>query len=378
MPRPIILSAVALAFVGGLALGRVSAVEAERSPEWSVVAELSQPRAYARAVALVTGEILIVGGMDPSRVEVTVPTTELFDPSTGRVTMLAQPIQGRLNQGVTVGWSDRVVVTGGTEWLAESWRSVSRVDVYLPWSRTWLRASNMRQPRSDHGAAALLDGRVLVTGGNKDALLLATSEIYDPRTDRWTEAAPLPRPRTQFSAVTLPTGRVLVAGGFEIDGKLARTTYLYDPSTDLWLDGPELLEVRLNHSMAVLPGGDVLFFGGEQNGAGTAERYSWRANALTRAGVLGEPRLVAQGATLTDGSVLAVGGLPEDHARRKFIPSGDAEIWDPRKRVWHDIIDPPSRRAYAQLVVTDHGVYRISGVGEDERPYRTIEALTWR
>jgi len=369
---------VVAAFAGGLFVGRTSAAVTELRPEWTVAGELSRPRAYARAVALATGEILVVGGLDPDDAHVTVDTSELFDPASGEVTVLPHLLHGRVNQGITVAWGDRVVMTGGTEWLADAWRSVSRVDVYLPFSRTWLRAANMRQPRSDHGAAALLDGRVLVTGGNQNARLIRTSEIYDPRSDTWEDAARLPRERTQFSAVTLPDGRVLVAGGFEGDGRLTRTTYLYEPWNDEWVDGPEMQEVRLNHSTVRLPSGDLLFFGGEQQGAGTAERYDWRERRFTYAGVLGAPRLVAQGALLPDGRVLAVGGLPEDKQRRKFLPTADAEMWDPEKRVWLDLIDPPSLRAYAQLVVTDHGIYRFSGVGEDEKPVRTIESLTWR
>ena len=367
-------------FSGGLAIGRASAVAHPLAPEWTVAGELSRPRAYARAVAVATGEILVLGGMDPADPRVSVGATELFDPGTGEVTVLPQPIVGRLNQGVTIGWGDRVVVTGGTEWLAGAWRSVSRTDVYLPWSRTWLRAPNMVQPRSDHGAAALVDGRVLVTAGNKDARVLRSSEIFDPRTNDWTKAAPLPHGRTQFSMATLPDGRVLVAGGFEDDGKLARTTWLYEPWNDHWDRGPEMLEVRLNHSMVKLADGDVLFFGGEKMGAGTAERYRWRERRFEYAGVLGEPRLIAQGslAPLIVGErVIAVGGLPDDRNRRKFAPTADAEMWDPAKRMWLDLVDPPTSRAYAQLVATDHAVYRLSGVGDDETPINTIEQLAW-
>lgn len=378
MIRPLLVClCVAAAFAGGLAVGRGSAeVAAEPQPEWQVVAELSRPRGYARAVALVTGEILVVGGMDASDENVTIPTSELFDPATGTVTVLPDVLHGRLGQALTTAWGDRVVMTGGGEWLAGAWRTVSRVDVYLPYSRTWMRGANMLQPRGDHGAAALPDGRVFVTGGNQNAKLLRSSEIYDAQRDVWFPVAPLPEARTQFSAAALPDGRVLVAGGFDING-MTRKTYLYTPWTDDWTAGPEMREFRLNHSLVTLPGGDLLFFGGEQMGAGTAERYLWREGRFEYAGVLGEPRLVAQGTLLPDGRVLAVGGLPEDRDRTKFAPTADAEVWDPVKREWLDLIDPPTRRAWAQIVATDRGVYRISGVSDDEVPMRTIEALTF-
>lgn len=373
---------VALILPGGLLATRSAAVTLE--PEWRVAGELSRPRAYARAVVVATGEILILGGMDASDPRVSVPFTELYDPASGIITVLDQPIAGRLNQGVTIAWGDRVVVTGGTEWLGEAWRSVSRTDVYLPWSRTWMRAPHMSQPRSDHGAVALQDGRVLVTAGNKDARVLRSSEIFDPQTMEWSDAAPLPRGRTQFSMATLPDGRVLVAGGFEEDGSISRSTWLYTPWTDTWKKGAEMLEIRLNHSMVRLPDGDLLFFGGEAMGAGTAERYNWRSGEFEYAGILGRPRLVAQGAlapemgsALSSGAVIAVGGLPQDSNRKSFAPTVDAEIWDPAKREWLDIVDPPTSRAYAQLVVTDRALFRLSGIGLDEVPIQTIEVLTW-
>ncbi|HEX9436676.1 MAG TPA: kelch repeat-containing protein [Candidatus Limnocylindria bacterium] len=373
------LLALAVVFTTGVAVGRVTS-DGQRTPEpaWTVAGELARSRAYARAIALETGEILIVGGLDAKDDRVTIATTELFDPVTHRSTVLPGSLLGRVNQTLTIGWAGRVVVSGGTEWLGDHWNSVAKVDVFLPWARTWLKASPMIQARSDHAATALADGRVFVTGGNYNNRLLRSSEIYDPRTDVWLPVAPLPRPRTQFSAATLPDGSVLVAGGFQLDGAMTRTTLIYELWYDRSVEGPELREVRLNHSMVALPGGDLLFFGGERMGAGTAERYSWRDRTFVYAGVLAEPRLVAQGATLSDGRVLAVGGLPEDRERTRFIPTERAEVWDPGKRAWQILPSAPTKRAYAQLIVTDHGVYRLSGVGEDEDPFTTIEELAWR
>jgi hypothetical protein len=130
--------------------------------------------------------------------------------------------------------------------------------------------------------------------------------------------------------------------------------------------------------MVALPSGDLLFFGGERAGAGTAERYAWRDRRFAHAGVLGGPRLVAQGAALPDGRVVAVGGLPEDRSRSRFIPTSDAEVWEPGKGAWRVLPSAPTKRAYAQLITTDHGIYRLSGVGEDEDPFATIEKLTFR
>jgi len=370
-----ILVLLAFAFGVGLWTGRATKPATVTDPHWAVAGELSRPRAYATALALETGEILVVGGLDARDPRVTLSTAELFDPTTGRVTVLPQQLLGRLHQSMTEAPGGRVVVTGGTEWVGDHWNSVDDVDLYLVWSRTWLRAAPMRQPRSDHGATLLLDGRVLVTGGNYNTRIVRPTEIYDPATNRWTAAEPLPRGRTQFSVATLPDGTVLVAGGFQEDGAMTTTTLIYEPWADRWVEGPEAREVRLNHSMVQLASGDLLFFGGEAMGGESAELYSWRDRRFLYAGILGDPRLIAQGAVLPDGRVVAVGGLLVDRDRRRFDPTVGAEVWDPQKRVWRDISDAPTKRAYAQLIVTDRGAYRISGVGENEASFATIEAL---
>lgn len=370
--RRIAVLAVLLAvFAGGFQAGRASPPP---GPErWDTVGELSRPRAFARAVSLVTGEVLVLGGLDPSDPEVTVYTTELFDPRTGRTTILDDAVLGRLNQTVTTGWADRVVVAGGTEWHGAGWAPVDRVEVFNPYSRDWYVASPLLEPRSDHAAAALRDGRVLVAGGNRGVRLLSSVEIYDPAADRWTYAAPLPGPRTQATAATLPDGQVLLVGGMDAGGLETADALLYDPLADRWTEAAPLAYPRLAHAMVTLATGDVLVIGGQGPGAGVAERYDFRLDRWLHAGVLIEPRLVAQAARLPDGRVLLAGGLSGLVIRRGFAPLVHAEVWDPADERWHLLEAPPSPRAYGIVVATEDGAFRVSGSGNNETPYATIE-----
>src|SRR2546429_520294 len=80
-------------------------------------------------------------------------------------------------------------------------------------AQEWLRAAPMRQPRGDHAAAALRDGRVLVACGENGSFIYKSAELYDPATDTWTAAAPMPRVRTQFLMTRLLDGRVLALRG---------------------------------------------------------------------------------------------------------------------------------------------------------------------
>src|SRR5262245_53126795 len=109
----------------GFAATHASAAADPVLPTWSVVGELSRARSYARATEIETGQVLIVGGLDPRDPGVTVTSTELFDPRTGATTVLPQSVTGRLNQRVTPAWGGRVVVTGGTIWIGDRWESVA-------------------------------------------------------------------------------------------------------------------------------------------------------------------------------------------------------------------------------------------------------------
>ena len=62
-----------------------------KTPTWTTFGELSQPRAYATAVGLASGEILVVGGLDRADSNVTNADSELVDVKTGAVSVLHQP-----------------------------------------------------------------------------------------------------------------------------------------------------------------------------------------------------------------------------------------------------------------------------------------------
>jgi hypothetical protein len=343
------------------------------TPEWQTIGELSQPRAYASAVALSNGKILVVGGFDRFSPDVMNEQSELIDPATGDVMLLPQPLLGRVHQSITSAWEDLVVVAGGVEWHETYWSPVDRVDIFRPQQGGWVVGAPLRHPRSDHAATALHDGRVLVTGGNADTKLLASTEIYNPRTDRWTEAAPMPRARTQLSAVTLFDGRVLITGGIDADGAPTNTTFIYDPGTDSWMGGPLMTVARLQQVAVALPSGDVLFAGGDGVASGTSEVYRFGQGEFVASGTLVTPRLVAQGVALPDGRVVLSGGLPL--RMHEFSPLSNVEIWDPKTGLWTALPSAPTGRAWGSIVIVRGVVYQLSGTGEGETAYRTIERL---
>src|SRR2546423_14904165 len=70
------------------------------APEWQTIGELSQPRAYASAVALSNGKILVVGGFDRFAPDIMNEQSELIDPAAGKVTPLPQPLLGPVHHSI--------------------------------------------------------------------------------------------------------------------------------------------------------------------------------------------------------------------------------------------------------------------------------------
>jgi hypothetical protein len=106
-----------------------------KTPTWDTFGELSHPRAYATALTLANGEILVVGGLDRDDPNVTNTESELVNVKTGAVSVLHQSLEGRLHQTMTRWLGDKVVVAGGVKFQKTYWDPVDRVDVYLPAER---------------------------------------------------------------------------------------------------------------------------------------------------------------------------------------------------------------------------------------------------
>ena len=344
-----------------------------KTPTWDTFGELSHPRAYATALTLANGEILVVGGLDRDDPNVTNTESELVNVKTGAVSVLRQPLEGRLHQTMTRALEDKVVVAGGVKFLTTHWDPVDSVDVFQPVDKKWIAASPMIEPRSDHAAVALQTGMVMVIGGNQGPRLLQSVEIYDVKNDRWFRAAPLPLPRTELSAFTLADGRVLVAGGIEQSGAPTDTTWIYNPPKDEWTEGPKMWVPRVQHAAVQLANGDILFIGGDGAASGTSERFDVKLERFIISGTLVDPRQAARAAQLPDGRVVLVGGMPPRND--EFAPLRSAEIWDPATEHWGALPPSPTPRAWPSLLVVGGVVYQLSGTGDAEAAYRSIERL---
>lgn len=237
----------------------------------------TEPRFFHAASRLNNGTVMISGGLGaeispPSLVSLA--SVSFYDPATGEVSSQFTPLDGS-GEAQTV---------------------------------------TLNTPRSSHTQTTLLDGRVLITGGNANASgmdpgsAISDVEIFDPQTASMTEGLAMSQTRQAHSATLLPDGRVLVAG------RSGRQFFM--PEDDSWSATIGLSRNRTAHAAVLLEDfagveGDhrVLLIGGAGTGPETMELVPMDLSAstlLTSTLTIGVDDLAAE--RMPDGRVLIVGG----------------------------------------------------------------------
>jgi hypothetical protein len=198
---------------------------------------------------------------------------------------------------------------------------------------SWSSAGSMSVPRWSHTATTLPNGRVLVTGGEATSgapyFVHQTTETYDPVSRTWSMAAPLAFQRSQHSAAILSNGRVLIAGGFDVLGQPYASCELYDPSTGLWTPAGSMAATRYDFTATHLNDDSVLAAAGIVAGdwGSSAERYFPATNTWVATGSLHGAFEQHSANLLQNGSVLVSGGGGSDFRAA-------AEVYDPVAGTW--------------------------------------------
>lgn len=228
------------------------------SDTWSLAAPMIY---YGQSVTalLPSGKLLVPGSVDFAGPAVH-PTTQIYDPAQNTWSPAAPMALARSGHTATVLPDGRVLVTGG---LNPAQVVVNACEIYAPATDTWSPAAPMATARNFHAATVLGDGTVLVVGGFADVAAtvpLAGVEIYHPAADTWTAGPPLSVPRGPDAAIRLLDGTVLVAGG-NGPGALS-SAQRYDPASSAWLDVSPLPGAHGSAADVLLDDGSVLVAGG--------------------------------------------------------------------------------------------------------------------
>ena len=267
-------------------------------------------------------------------------------------------------------------------------------DLLDPATRRWTPADALNATRSGFVAVRLLDGRVLVTGGDNGWHgSYSSTKLFDPATGRWTATGLLNTARMNPVGALLPDGRVLVAGGIYSEGFKGEEDFfnrtdwpdtrdltsaeIYDPETGRWTLTGSLLDAASAGDAYALPDGRVLVVGhawsSEQLGA---EIYDPMRGTWSVAGNL--VRLPGSASVvLPDGSLLVIGGtaeVVEPDGNSSHIPVAAVRRFNPDTGTTGEVAPLPAPRTGAVAVRLADGRVLVAGGTEVERLESGLEA----
>ncbi len=228
---------------GGLLSNELTADITVRDFPWTTGAANPQP-VWNPAVTALRNLVFVIGGerSDLFTQGPAIARCSAYDPVLDG--WLALPPMPTARVGLTaVAAGGRLYAIGGaTTPVHLPIGAVSNVvEEFDPQTLSWRVRAPMPTARA-HAAAAELDGRIIVAGGDlQDGYQylqpVATVESYDPATDTWSTLPPLPQPRTGAKAVVFG-GRLLVGGApFQTTGG-SPSIDVYDPAANAWTTVP--------------------------------------------------------------------------------------------------------------------------------------------
>ena len=186
---------------------------------WRQVAAMSQPAQGQAAVLLRDGRVLVVGGTtndgdETARAAIYDPGRDTWTPKENMSTERGHPEAVLLAGGRVLVTGDSPSVFGGLDGFGAIGGAA---EIFDPETDKWTPTASLSRPRTGHTLTLLPNGRVLAAGGEdptgSDYLVYSTTEVYDPISNTWSPGPDLSEPRGDHSATLMPDGRVLLIGG---------------------------------------------------------------------------------------------------------------------------------------------------------------------
>ena len=315
---------------------------------WVATGRLTMSRDEHTATLLNDGRVLICCGRSDDIGPVR--TAELFDPQTGACTPTGSLFYDRAGHTATLLPSGKVIVVGGAD---INDYTPTNTELYDPQSGEWYATGRIKQARFFHAAALLTNGRVLVAGGSTIDGPLTSAEEYDPVRQVWTVVGPMREARSGLTLTPLLDGRALAVSGVNAE--------LYDPQSQTWSPANSFTVPRADHTATRLADGRVLIAGGAsmvgmpydpplQASVSSCELYDPASGAWSVVGSLLSARR-AHAAALSNGMVLATGGIDKTLGGILWETLSSAELFDPSSLQWTPMASMTTERFAHTLTI---------------------------
>lgn len=317
------------------------------------------------AAPLADGRVLVTGGYRGNGgigKNLTLKTSEIYDPATGTFTSGPTMSSARLRHLMLPLSNGDIMIAGGSlvpygsgPTLATEW--------YRAASNSFETGPRLAAGR-DYSSGAVLSGdRVLIAG------IHSAAEIYTPGASQFMTLGGLTQARGGHSVTLLPDGKVLIAGGIDTEGYRLATAELFDPVTGLTRRlNTAMNQARTLHTATLLANGKVLIVAG---GSDSGELYDPATETFTLVPNRLPLSIAGQTAvTLKDGRILLAGGY--DYDNEYWVSVNIATIYDPgtnRFTQTGSMVSP--RRMHCATLLND-GRVLVAG-GKDATDYDTAE-----
>jgi hypothetical protein len=189
------------------------------------------------ATLLPNGKVLITMGYPPAGP--CVSNAELYDPSRGTFTFAGYAVTNHSVPTATLMMDGRVLVAGGD--IGDGDGASVIAEQYDPATGAFSRTGDLTAGRHQHTTTLLPDGSILLAGGHLVTDLAASAEIYDPIKGAFTRTANMPTAHEVHTATLLGDGTVLVAGGFAPYPAITSNAEIYHPA--VLVPSPQLFSV---------------------------------------------------------------------------------------------------------------------------------------
>lgn len=290
-----------------LALTPALAAAATANPYLEPVESLASGRGYPAAVPLPNGDVLVAGGYFFSskfdHFGQGTKTAVIFDPASGTFSATGSMAQPHWRSAAAALGDGRVLITGGLTG-SEFQENINHTEIYDPASGEFSEGGSMSVERWEAFGASLPNGRVIVGGGyhfvteegHRHVEPLASTETYDPASEEFS-AGPAMLSAGAATAAPLPDGRVLVIH--------KESAEIFDPATGTFSAGPTPAASAFLGSAAAIPGGPVVVRGLE-----AIQVYDPSSEAFSDAGLTEVKNLSGAGlAALPDGRIFFAGRI---------------------------------------------------------------------